>query len=195
AVAIAENRHRSRAARLQSDLHLTRSLHAQAQARLDAAQAQLLQSAKLAAVGELAASVAHEINNPLYAARNSLYLVEQDLPPGSQPHQFLQIAQNELGRIAKIVTRMRDFYRPSRDELEPVEVNRLLIETSELVQTHLRHGHVSIATDLSPNLPPVTGHSDQLRQVFLNLLLNACDAMPNGGSLSITTTLLDSENG
>lgn len=190
AVAIAESRQRAKAAALQADLDQTQSLHAEAQARLDAAQAQLLQSAKLAAVGELAASVAHEINNPLYAARNSLYLVEQDIAPDTPQRHFLTIAQNELGRIARIITRMRDFYRPARDELEPTEVNDLLAETIELVQTHLRHGHVSVTAEFCPHLPHLTAHPDQLRQVFLNLMLNACDAMPNGGALHISTELV-----
>lgn len=189
AVAIAEHRQRTRAAALQRDLDQTQSLHAEAQARLNAAQAQLLQSAKLAAVGELAASVAHEINNPLYAARNSLYLVEQDIAPDTPQRHFLTIAQNELGRIARIITRMRDFYRPARDELEPTEVNDLLAETIELVQTHLRHGQVTVTVDFCPNLPCLIAHPDQLRQVFLNLMLNACDAMPHGGQLHIATEL------
>ncbi len=189
AVAIAEHRQRARAAALQRDLDQTQSLHAEAQARLNAAQAQLLQSAKLAAVGELAASVAHEINNPLYAARNSLYLVEQDIAPDTPQRHFLTIAQNELGRIARIITRMRDFYRPARDELEPTEVNDLLAETIELVQTHLRHGQVTVTVDFCPNLPCLIAHPDQLRQVFLNLMLNACDAMPHGGQLHIATEL------
>jgi two-component system NtrC family sensor kinase len=187
AVAIVETTQRERATSLQRDLAQTQSLHAETQARLDTAQAQLLQSAKLAAVGELAASVAHEINNPLYAARNSLYLVEQDLPASAPERQFLDIAQGELGRIARIITRMRDFYRPARAELEPTDINHVLLETIELVQTHLRHSQVSVTTDLAADLPPVIAHTDQIRQVFLNLMLNACDAMPNGGTLHIST--------
>jgi len=187
AVAITETAQRERSRLLQRNLTQTQSLHAETQARLDTAQAQLLQSAKLAAVGELAASVAHEINNPLYAARNSLYLVEQDLPPDAPQRQFLEIAQGELGRIARIITRMRDFYRPTRAELEPTTINDMLLATIELVQTHLRHGQVDVATDLADDLPTVTAHTDQLRQVFLNLMLNACDAMPGGGTLRITS--------
>jgi two-component system NtrC family sensor kinase len=187
AVAIAETAQRERSHLLQRNLTQTQSLHAETQARLDTAQAQLLQSAKLAAVGELAASVAHEINNPLYAARNSLYLVEQDLPPGAPQRQFLEIAQGELGRIARIITRMRDFYRPTRAELEPTSINDMLMATIELVQTHLRHGQVGVAIDLADDLPQIIAHTDQIRQVFLNLMLNACDAMPNGGTLRITS--------
>ncbi|NCC34339.1 MAG: histidine kinase [Chloroflexia bacterium] len=190
AVAIDEVTQRARAVVLQRDLALTQSLHAEAQARLNTAQAQLLQSAKLAAVGELSASVAHEINNPLYAARNSLYLVEQDLPEDAPQRTFLAIAQQELGRIARIITRMRDFYRPTRAELAATSVNALLRETLELVQTHLRHGHIQAVANLEPDLPLTIAHADQLRQVFLNIILNACDAMPRGGELRVTTQML-----
>ncbi len=190
AVAIDEVQQRARAAALQRDLAITQSLHAEAQARLNTAQAQLLQSAKLAAVGELSASVAHEINNPLYAARNSLYLVEQDLPPEAPQRAFLSIAQQELGRIAKIITRMRDFYRPARTELAATNINTILRETLELVQTHLRHGHIQAVANLDPDLPTIIAHADQLRQVFLNVILNACDAMDRGGELRVTTQLI-----
>jgi hypothetical protein len=111
------------------------------------------------------------------------------MPPDAPQRHFLTIAQNELGRIARIITRMRDFYRPARDELELTEVNDLLAETIELVQTHLRHGHVTVTASFCPNLPLLVAHPDQLRQVFLNLMLNACDAMPNGGQLHISTEL------
>jgi two-component system, NtrC family, sensor kinase len=187
AVALYERAQRERSARLQRDLVQSQSLHAETQARLDTAQAQLLQSAKLAAVGELAASVAHEINNPLYAARNSLYLVDQDLPTDAPERSFLEIAQNELGRIARIITRMRDFYRPTRAELEPIHINETVHGTIELVQTYLRHGQVAIVADLANDLPALMAHADQMRQVILNLMLNACDAMPDGGTLRVTT--------
>lgn len=190
AVAIAETGERERAQQLQRTLSQAQSSHAETQARLDTAQAQLLQSAKLAAVGELAASVAHEINNPLYAARNSLFLIEQDLPAESDVRPFLEIAQGELARIARIITRMRDFYRPTRAELEPICLNELLRGTIELVQTHLRHGQVEVRSQLADQLPKIVAHADQLRQVFLNLILNACDAMPSGGTLTVSTQAL-----
>jgi two-component system NtrC family sensor kinase len=190
AVAITETSSRERTKRLEGDLIETQTRQAEIQARFDLAQAQLLQSAKLAAVGELAASVAHEINNPLYAARNSLYLVDQDLPTDAPQRPFLEIAQSELGRIARIITRMRDFYRPTRSELELVNINDILISTVELVHTHLRHEHIDINEELAPGLPALEAHADQMRQVFLNLMLNACDAMPNGGTLHIETKLM-----
>lgn len=195
AVAIAETSERERSQLLQHTLTQAQSSQAETQARLDTAQAQLLQSAKLAAVGELAASVAHEINNPLYAARNSLFLIDQDLPAEAEVRPYLEIAQGELARIARIITRMRDFYRPTRAELEPVCMNELLRGTIELVQTHLRHGLVEVQSSLADQLPLIVAHSDQLRQVFLNLILNACDAMPGGGTLLVSTHAVRSASG
>ncbi len=189
AVAIAESSEQERGDRLQSALTQTQTSHAEVQARLDTTQAQLLQSAKLAAVGELAASVAHEINNPLYAARNSLFLLEADIAADSPGREFLNVAQSELGRIARIITRMRDFYRPTRAELEPTDLNELLYATGELMQTHLRHSHVVFQAELAPELPTITAHADQMRQVFLNLMLNACDAMEGGGTLGARSRL------
>ncbi|HNP86606.1 MAG TPA: ATP-binding protein [Kouleothrix sp.] len=188
AIAIVDVEERNRTTQLASQLTQTQTNYAEIQARLDTAQAQLLQSAKLAAVGELAASVAHEINNPLYAARNSLYVVEQDLAADAPERAFIAVAQAELGRIARIITRMRDFYRPTRTELEPTCLNEVLRATIELVHTHLRHGHVTIQHELDAQLPQIVAHADQLRQVFLNLMLNACDAMPTGGVLTIRST-------
>ncbi len=191
AVAITETYQRAQSAALQRDLSRIQVLHREAQARLDTAQAQLLQSAKLAAIGELSASVAHEINNPLYAARNSLFLISQELPvEADTARQFLNIAQGELGRIARIITRMRDFYRPSRAEYTETHVNSLLHDTVAFVQTYLRHNNITAVDNLTTDLPTITAHGDQLRQVFLNLVLNACDAMPQGGTLTLNTRLL-----
>ncbi|WP_025746000.1 sensor histidine kinase [Kallotenue papyrolyticum] len=171
--------------RLGQELLLSREQQAATQQRLDATQAGLLQTAKLAAVGQLAASVAHEINNPLYAVRNSLYLVEQDLPPDAPQQEFLRLAQNELARIARIIARMRDFYKPAHGDFQPTDLNALIQETLYLAATHLNHSHVWVTLQLDPTLPPITASADQLRQVLLNLILNAADAMPNGGTLTI----------
>jgi two-component system NtrC family sensor kinase len=112
------------------------------------------------------------------------------MAPEHPQRAFLSIAQQELGRIARIITRMRDFYRPARAELTATSINVLLRETLELVQTHLRHGHIHAVATLNPDLPLTVAHADQLRQVFLNIILNACDAMPRGGDLRVTTQLL-----
>jgi two-component system NtrC family sensor kinase len=157
------------------------------QERLNSVEAGMLQTARLAAVGQLAASVAHEINNPLYAVRNGLYLIEDDLPPPVRQSPYWQMVGDQLGHIAGIIERMRDFYRPPRGELVPYDVNRLLQETLALAGLNLRHGTVQIIFAPTPDLPRVQCNGDQLRQVFLNLILNAIDAMPTGGTLTVRT--------
>jgi PAS domain S-box-containing protein len=155
--------------------------------RMTAAEAAMLQAARLAAVGELAASIAHEINNPLYAARNSLYLHEDDLPSELRDSQYLRIAREQLARIAGIIERMRNFYRPDRGELAPADLNQILEGTLALAEVHVRHIPIRVIFTPAPDLPDVVCNADQLRQVFLNLILNAIDAMPRGGALTVRT--------
>src|SRR3712207_8912257 len=102
----------------------------------------MLQAARLAAVGQLAASIAHEINNPLYAARNSLYLHQEELPEELRESPYLKLAREQLARIARIIERMRDFYRPPRGELAPNDLNHVLEETLALAGLNLRHGSI-----------------------------------------------------
>ena len=155
--------------------------------RLTSVEAGMLQAAKLAAVGQLAASIAHEINNPLYAARNCLYLLEGDLPAELRDSEYLVIARDQLARIAGIIERMRDFYRPSRGDLALADLNELLEGTLALAGLNTRHAAIKVIFTPDPMLLPVLCNADQLRQVFLNLTLNAIDAMPQGGTLTVRT--------
>jgi two-component system, NtrC family, sensor kinase len=157
------------------------------EARMTTAEAAMLQAARLAAVGELAASIAHEINNPLYAARNSLYLHTDDLPAELRDSPYLQIAREQLARIAGIIERMRHFYRPDRGELAPADLNQILAGTLALVDMHVRHTPIRAIFTPDPALRNVVCNTDQLRQVFLNIILNAIDAMPDGGTLTVRT--------
>jgi PAS domain S-box-containing protein len=155
--------------------------------RLTSAEAAMLQGARLAAVGQLAASIAHEINNPLYAVRNCLYLLEDDLPAELRSSDYLAIARDQLARIAGIIERMRDFYRPSRGDMAPQDLNGLLENTLALAGLQTRHAAIQVIFTPAANLPAVICNGDQLRQVFLNLSLNAIDAMPDGGTLTVRT--------
>ncbi|MBC8161049.1 MAG: PAS domain S-box protein [Roseiflexaceae bacterium] len=154
-------------------------------ARLSSAEAAIMQAARLAAVGQLAASVAHEINNPLYATRNALHLLEEELPADARQSPYLGIARDELARIARVIERMRDFYRPSRGEMVPYQLNQALEATLELAVLNMRYSSIQLIFTPATDLPEVTCNPDQLRQVFLNLMLNAIDAMPDGGTLTV----------
>jgi signal transduction histidine kinase len=147
---------------------------------------QLFESEKVAAVGRLAAMVAHEINNPLEAIKNALHLVVTGLSTDDQNRRFLEIASKETERVSGIIRQMLGFYRPAVDRM-PVDVNKVLEDALALLQRPLRQQHITVRLDLATNLPTILASSDQLKQVFLNLILNGRDAMPHGGILEVTT--------
>jgi two-component system NtrC family sensor kinase len=187
AAAILEAHNRQAAATLSKELAQMEEQQRSLTERLNYVEAGMLQAARLAAVGQLAASIAHEINNPLYAARNGLYLIEDDLPEELRSSPYLRMVSDQLARIAGIIERMRDFYRPTRGELAPADINQLLEETLALAGLNSRHGGINMIFTPAQELPLVQGNADQLRQVFLNLVLNAIEAMPNGGTLTVRT--------
>lgn len=156
---------------------------------LERSQAQLVQAEKMAAIGRLAASIAHEINNPLQAIHNSLHLGLHESLDGNKRREYLGMAQAEVQRLIEIVQRMLDFYRPSRGGLIPTDVNSVLENVLALAHKRLQHGSVRVHTLLNPDLPPVPMVSDQITQVFLNVVINAIDAMPAGGDLRVETAI------
>jgi two-component system NtrC family sensor kinase len=160
---------------------------------LERSQAQLVQAEKMAAIGRLAASIAHEINNPLQAIHNSLHLSLHKSLEDDKRLQYVDMAQAEVQRLIEIVQRMLDFYRPSRGGSAPTDINSIVNNVLALAQKRLEHSSVQVHTHLSPDLPPVPVVADQITQVFLNVVINAIEAMPSGGELHLETLL--SEDG
>ncbi len=161
--------------------------------RLQQSQAQLIQVEKMAAMGRLVASIAHEINNPLQAVQGCLTLAEEELAEDAQHERlkrYLNMADTELGRIASIVRRVRDFYRPAPAELEPTDIHAVLTSLLELVGKQLQTSNVTVERDWAADLPTIQANPNYLKQVFLNLVLNAIDAMSeHGGTLRVRTAL------
>jgi signal transduction histidine kinase len=147
----------------------------------------LVQSAKLAAIGELAASVAHEINNPLMVILGNSGLLLRDAAPGSREHGQLTGIVTEANRAGRIVRSLLDFARRREPNREPVSVQELLERVLELLSTKLRHAGVEVERVFDATLPAILADRDQLTQVFLNLVTNAVDAMPDGGAIVLET--------
>ena len=146
----------------------------------------LFDAEKLAATGRLAASIAHEINNPLEAIQNALYLLVKRIPEDDPNAKVLAIAMKETERMSRILRQMLGFYRPAAD-LMPTDLNALIEEAEILVAKRLRERNVRIEKILDPTLPKVIASADQIKQVILNLVLNAAEAMAKGGLITVTT--------
>jgi signal transduction histidine kinase len=151
-------------------------------------QEQLIQKEKLASVGQLAAGVAHEINNPLSAILLYADVLCQEISPeNTQQYQDLQMILKEAIRCRTIVNDLLSFSRQNEVLAQPTDLNALLEETVVEVSVHERFQGVGIQMDLDPGLPIIEADPFQLRQVFCNLMNNAADAMPEGGTLSLRT--------
>jgi PAS domain S-box-containing protein len=162
--------------------------------RLLDAQARLIQSEKMSALGRLIASISHEINNPLQAVQGCLTLIGEGLEErtlaldGAEAagwRRDLEVAAAEVQRIATIVQRLRDFYRPVRPGLQTIDVSTAIGAVLALATKQLQHTGIAVAWE--PVDPPIviTTNADQLKQIILNLVLNAIDAMPGGGRLQV----------
>lgn len=156
-----------------------------------AARTQLVQTETLTAMGRLVASVAHELNNPLQAIRSALYLIQTEGTLSGQSADDLQVAIDETKRMAGLIGRLRETSRPVEDtEFQPEHLNTIVHEVEKLIATHLRHNNIALVFNTEANLPPVPVIRDRIKQVILNLCINAIESMPSGGTITIATQLL-----
>lgn len=154
-------------------------------------RSQLIQSERLALVGRLLASVSHELNNPLQAIQNALFLLKEEKNISEQARQDLDVILSEAERMAALIERLRSAYRPVRmKDFQSVDMNGLIEDVHTLISTHMRHKMIVFEFIPESDLPAVLGLPDQLRQVVLNLFLNAIEIMKPGGRLTVLTQCL-----
>ncbi len=150
-------------------------------------RAQLAHTEKMAAVGTLAAGVAHEVNNPVAGVLTCIENMRADPENREMRDRYLELIHDGLKRIEKTVANLLDFSRPRSMRLGPTSLNQSLTQVLELVRFQLRKGGVQTRFELDPRDPWIAGDRFQIEQLFLNLVLNALQAMPEGGTLTLRT--------
>jgi len=148
---------------------------------------QLLQTEKLTSLGLLAAGVAHEVNTPLAVISNYIQMLARQLPGDDSRQKIIEKIVKQTFRASEIVNNLLNFSRTGAAEFTAISMNEVIEETLSLVSHPFRAAHVSVIKTFEENLPCVKGSGNRLQQVFLNLFLNARDAMPSGGMLEVRT--------
>jgi len=159
----------------------------QALQQLETAQQELVRTARLAATGKITAQLSHELNNPIHNIQSCIEAAQKKISGGESGSEFVNLAHDEVLRIGKLTKQMLDSYRPLAHGREQVNVNTMLEMLLKSSDWTRQNGCFEVQTELSPTIATVLASEDQLKQVFLNLFLNARDAMPGGGTLSIRT--------
>jgi two-component system, NtrC family, sensor kinase len=158
-------------------------------------QRRLTRAERAAVVGQMAATFAHEIGSPLSAISTHLELTLEDAAISDDTRRRLKLIQEQVSRITGFVEELLSETRASVQARSPVQLNQLLQQLLLFLEQHLARQQVKVGTHFSPDLPEIEGNPQQLQQVFLNLLNNACDAMPDGGTVLVETNSYSDQTG
>lgn len=158
------------------------------------AQARLLHAERLATLGTLASGIAHEVNNPLAGLRNCLRRIQKGPDNVAQTEAYIDMMMRALDRIEAAVRGLLNFARPQDLRADPVSIPEAIREALSLTGHRLKDSRIEIKTDLGEGLPTVSGDRYRLEQVFVNLILNAADAMPEGGKVGIQARLVHEQS-
>lgn len=156
---------------------------------LQLAEAEVARGEKLASIGQLAAGIAHELNNPLTGVLTFTSLMRKKMPEGSEDAEDLDLVIRETKRCASIIRRLLDFAREKTPEKALVNLNQLIAETVQFVQRSAALQHIEITVDLDPDLPQLLVDADLIKQVLMNILVNAQQAIEENGRITVRSRL------
>jgi PAS domain S-box-containing protein len=159
--------------------------------KLQKAQKLLLQSERLAVLGELSAKIAHEVNNPLGIIKNYLHLLSHQAEGNDRSSEYISIVQQEIDRITMIVRQLLDLGKPKRIRFSRTNLGAIITEVLSLMNRQLDKANVTSYLNVRDSLPEIMAWADGLKQVFINLLINARDAMRGGGEVHIELDATD----
>lgn len=172
-----------------ADIFVNALAHQKTELELKQSKRDLQQAERLAATGRLAASIAHEINNPLQAMTANISFLLKSLPSDFSQRYILEQLKMGIQRIKNTVRHLMDVHRSKADRIETVQVNEVIESTLNLVENQLVINKIQVGKNLDMSVPSIQGLAQELFQVFMNIVLNAVDAMPEGGTLDIFTFL------
>ena len=152
-------------------------------------ESQLSQAEKMSSIGLLAAGVAHEVNTPLAVISSYAQMLAKQVSGDEKKTSLLEKITRQTFRASEIVNNLLNFSRTSGTEFAQIDVNKIIVDTLALLEHQFKTGRVKVQDDLAADLPPIHGNPGKLQQVFLNLFLNAKDAMPDGGVLKVCTAI------
>ena len=158
--------------------------------KLNETRQHLIQSEKLAAMGRLTSQIAHELNNPLFGIMNTLELMKTEITPQNKRRRLLDLSIDEAARLAEMLKKMLSFSRPDQMVQVHMNINSVVEEMVLLYEKNFKENNIQFKAILEEDLSIIYASKDQMRQLFLNMISNAKDAMPNGGTLRIETRSL-----
>ena len=158
---------------------------------LQKTQQALLQSEKLAAMGRLTSQIAHELNNPIYGIMNTLELLKTEVPPESKRRRILELSLSETQRLSEMLRSMLSFSKPEEEKRRPIKINELVEGILLVMEKQMREVNINVETYFDSEIPEVMASTNQMRQVMLNVIKNAKEAMPKGGTLTVRTSRED----
>jgi two-component system NtrC family sensor kinase len=142
-------------------------------------------------MGRLTSQIAHELNNPIYGIMNTLELLKTEIPPESKRRKILELSLSETQRLAEMLRNMLSFSKPEEERRRPIKMNELIEGILLVMEKQMKESNIKVETAFDDDIPEIMASTNQMRQVLLNILKNAKEAMPKGGVLTVWTNRED----